>query len=677
MELRKYWEIILRRKWIIIITFLVIFLTSAIGANVATKIYEGKARILVETPPALTSLLINLGVPASALPQDQTTSDYTYDTEIALTSIRPLVEKLITNLNLKNNEGETLKFEETSFSIMDLIIPQPYIDIEQYEDSALLKITGGSTNREEAAKIANELANLYIEDTVQRARDSYKIARLFIENKIRAVKDEYYNSLLEKKEFMLKEGTVDLAEETKDLLDYILTLKNDYKNNEFAIAQANESINLIEKKIAGKAPVSSALVNNMQTQLNNLLVDIAAKKIELTDEHPDVIQLNKQIDTIRRLLKEKIEVTISDKEISIAPVYEELLRNLKDAYIARSTGTIKREQLQKFIDKAQGELMKIPYKSTRYAELGLSLSVNQDIYKNLLEYQNQVGVAESMTLSNIKLVEPAVVPEAKRQYFPPTIVIYVLGLFLGTFWAFSLGFFIDYLDHTINGPEDLKDYRFTFLGSIPEFKKGKYLVTMTDPNDPVYEAYHKVLTSIHFASLEKPNKKLLITSLQPRAGCSTTIANLGILLAREGKKVLLVDADLRRPNFHTLFGLSNTTGLTDLVLENASIDRVIQSSGINGLDILTAGPTPPDSGMLIKSDKMSGVIKQLEGKYDMLIFHAAPLLLKNDALQLMKNLDDMVILLKNKSTAHPSIIKADELLKNANITPAGVVLNCV
>lgn len=676
MELRRYWEIILRRKWIVISTFLIVVLTAVTGANVGTPIYEGKARVLIESTNVLLSLMSGIGMPVQGL-STPTNMAETYDTEIAISQIRPLLEKLITELNLKNRDGEKLETDKITFSLADLIFPEPYIAVEQYEDSDLLRITGGSTNREEAAKIANELAKLFIADTIERIKQNYKVARIFLENKIDTVKKNYYDSLLERKEFMIKEATVNLQEEIKELLDYISTLKIDSKNNEIAVAQANESIMLIEKKLAGKVHTSSNLINNMETTLNNLLVEVSAKKIDFTEEHPDILQLTNQIDTIKKLLKDKMELSFSDKEISIAPVYDNLLEDLKDAYINKAVAEIKRDVLKGLIDKSQAELITIPPKSMKQSQIDLSLSVNQEIYKNLFEYMNQIGIAESMTISNIKLVEPAVEPDIKKPYFPKKTLIYVLGVFLGTFWGFFLAFLVDYVDQTIKIPEDLKDYRFTFLGSIPKFKKDKYLISMTDPNDPVYEAYHRVLSSIHFAWLDKPNKKLLITSLQPRAGSSTTVANLGILLAREGKKVLLVDADLRRPNFHTLFGLPNKEGLSDLVLENAQIDKVIQSSGIDGLDILTAGPTPPDSGLLIKSAKMGSVIKQLEEKYDVLLFHSAPLLIKNDGVMLMKYLDDIVILVRSKQTTHNAIAKTDMLLKNANITPIGVILNCV
>ena len=676
MELRRYWEIVLRRKWIVIGTFFIIFIIAVIGANIATPIYEANTKILIESSAALSSLMSKLSLEKTGIGQDKGMGD-NYETEIALANIRPIIEKLISNLNLKDGKGKKLKPKKINFSIFYLIRPQPYIGVEQYRDSDILEITGGSTKPAEAAKIANELAQLYINDTIDKTRKDFEAARLFVENQINDVKEEYYKFLSEKKDFMIKEGTVDLNEETKKLLDYISKLKDDYKNNEIDIIQANETIMLIEKEIAGKGHTSSTLLNDMESKLNDLLLDLSGKKIELTEEHPDVLQINEKIDTIRKLLKDKMEVIFGDKEVSIAPVYEELVRNLKDAYINKKTGEMRREVLERYIDKSQDELMKIPYKSTKQSEIDLPLSVNRDIYKNLLSYLTQISVAEYTTLSNIKIVETAVEPETDEIYFPKKVLIYALGISLGLFWGLFLAFFMEYIDNTIKGPGDLKNYRFTFLGSIPKFKRGRYLVSEMDPDDIIYESYRKVLSSIHFAKTGNPYKKLVISSINPKEGSSTTVVNLGIVLAEEGKKVLLVDTDLRRPKIHRLFKLPNTEGLTELLLGNADIEKMICESGIEGLNILPAGSTPPDSGPLIKSDKMQDIIINLEKRYDILLFHSAPLLLKNDALLLMKNLDDMIILVRNRRTTRDAISMTDDLLKTANITPIGVILNCV
>jgi capsular exopolysaccharide synthesis family protein len=153
--------------------------------------------------------------------------------------------------------------------------------------------------------------------------------------------------------------------------------------------------------------------------------------------------------------------------------------------------------------------------------------------------------------------------------------------------------------------------------------------------------------------------------------------NLGILCAREGKKTLLIDTDLRRPNLHRLCGCTNEEGLTSILLENKEIESVVRKSRIEGLSILPAGPAPADPGLLLKSDKIRNVIVKLDEEYDVLIFDSAPLLIKSDAITLKSYADDMVLISRNKSTTSHAISQVAGSLKNAQIKPIGIILNCL
>ncbi len=677
MEFRRLWDVIWRRKWIILITFFAFSSLVVILTKIATPVYEAKAKILVGSSDTLSSLMSSLGLTTTGA-NFPSTQNETYSTDIALIKIKPILDRLISKLDLKDRDGETITsvdLIETN-TIVNKISPQPYVKVEQVEDSDILAIISDSPDPIEAARMSNELARLYIDFRIDIARKEYKAARLFLENKIKSIKEKYYKSLVEKKNFMIKEATVDLRTEIKILLEYISDLKEKYNENEINIAQADENIKLIEEKIGGKKYVSSDLFNSLEVKLSELLMEVSGKSIDFSEEHPDIKQLNKQIDTLKEILNERANIVFNDKKVSITPVYEKLVEDLKDAYINKRIGEIQRDLLKRYIDKSQEDLIKIPSKSIKDSEIELSLSVNQDVYKTLLEYQTQVGVAESMTLSNIKLVEPATKPTDPD--FPKKALCYLLGIILGLFWGFSFGFLIEYIDNTIKRPDDLKAYRFTFLGSIPKFKlksKEKPLISKMDPNDPKYEAYRKILSNIYLTKIDSPPRKILISSVSPKGGSSTTVANLGIILAREERKVLLVDTDLRRPSLHELFELSNAKGLVDLFSGNVQIKEVVQETGINGLSVLTAGSKPPDPGLLIQSKKMRDIVKNLEERYEILIFDSAPLLIKNDAILLRSYLDDIVIVLKNKQNSYQDISMIDELLKNANIDPMGVVLN--
>jgi tyrosine-protein kinase Etk/Wzc len=683
MEVLKIFEMLLRRKGIIIFTFFSVFLAVLICGKLITPTYESRAKILIERSDSLSSLMSALGLVQEGKGEKQKANVATnvtspYETEIVLTTLRPLLEKVISKFNLRDRNANRMKPHDLiNPSKLVLLMPEPTIKVEQYEDSDILEIISTSNDPVEAANMSNELAKLYIEDRLNQTREEFKAARMFIENQIKAVKKEYIDSLLARKDFMIEEKTVDLQTEIKNQLGYILDLKKEYTNNEIMVEQAIENIKLIENKIAGKEYVTVSLIEQLESTLNNLLITISGKQIDFTAEHQDIASLNRKVDTVKRMLADEASVVFKNEEVALAPIYDELLKELMNSFINKKIGETKRKLLSKYIDSAQDELIQIPLKTFKSAEIEMLLAVNRDVYKKLLKYQTQAGIAESMTLYEDKLIEPAVASDRDDPLFPKTDMTYLFALCFALFWSFTLACFMEYIDNTIKTPEDLKEYELSFLGSIPKSTK-KVLILSKDANDPLYESYRIILSGIRFAQGERPsNKKLLITSCNPKEGTSTVLANLGILYATEGNKVLLVDTDLRRPSLHELFGLTNEKGLSNLLLETSAGDGIIQESNVGGLSILPSGSAPPDTGLLLKSKKMRDLVKKLEEKYDIILFDSAPLLIKNDAVLLMDYLDDIVLVLNSGISTHQTVSRSTEILQRAKINPLGIILNCV
>ncbi len=676
MEFLKIWRIIVRRKWTIIVTFFAFLAIVVIGSYIVKPIYAGKAKVLIESTDTLSSLMSILGLTTQGASLS-TTYEEAHETDIALTTISPILEKLISNLNLKDRKGEALKSEALiKSSILNKILPQPYIEVEQYEDADILLITSNSTSRQEAAKMSNELARLYIEDRLAKIRENYTTTRLLLENQIKDVKEKYYESLSEKRDFMIKEETVDLSTETSNLLKYILDLKNEYKDNEIAIAQASENIAFIQKKFEGKEYASDVLINQLESKLNDLLVDIAGKKIDFTEEHPDILQINRQIDTIKNILKDRADIILSSEKVPIAPIYGDLIKSLKDAYINKGICGIKGDLLKRYIENSQDDLIKIPPKKMKLSEIDLSLSVHEDIYKSLLQYLTQVGIAESMTLSNIRLVEPAAEPV--KPDFPNKTLNCILGVILGLFWGFSLAFFMEYIDNTIKSHEDIKRIKsLTLLGTVPRAKQLKKMRTIAnlDPTSHIVEAYRTIKNSIKYTSTDKPIKSLVITSSINLEGKSSTTLNIAITFSMEGKKIIVVDLDLRRPAINKFFNITTDNGVTNVLAEGLQLEKAIVHSGIRGLDLLLSGPVPPDPNKLIESQKIKDIINTLKGMYDMVIIDTPPVMLVNDAIVLGNIVDGVLYVIESERATFQMVEHVKENIDKAGINLIGVVLN--
>ena len=202
------------------------------------------------------------------------------------------------------------------------------------------------------------------------------------------------------------------------------------------------------------------------------------------------------------------------------------------------------------------------------------------------------------------------------------------------------------------------------------------LITLTNPRSPVSEAYRTLRTNLEFFSLDEPIRTLVVTSPGAEEGKSTVLANLAVALAQGGKRVILVDCDLRRPTQHTLFGLDNATGLTTMMLDEAAqADPPLRETPVDGLRVLPAGPPPPNPAELLGSRRMKGTLAALLKKADVLLFDAPPVLAVTDALVLAVQTNGVLLVVKAGGTTREHVQQAKERLERVNARIVGAVLN--
>ncbi len=203
------------------------------------------------------------------------------------------------------------------------------------------------------------------------------------------------------------------------------------------------------------------------------------------------------------------------------------------------------------------------------------------------------------------------------------------------------------------------------------------MISGRDSNDPLYESYRWIRTQFDLIDhiRHKRLQSLLITSAGPDEGKSTTVANLGISVAREGKKVVLVDTDLRRPSLDTYFDVANKAGLAEWLQGKCSLDKCIRETRISNLSVIPSGQPFPDPGTLLESQKMGQLMSQLQTRYDLVILDSAPLLIKTDALALARCIQGSVIVLESEKTTRRALCELMEVIAVAPLKPLGFVLN--
>jgi len=387
----------------------------------------------------------------------------------------------------------------------------------------------------------------------------------------------------------------------------------------------------------------------------------------------------------------EIRVTDTDPERA-ALIADELARQLIHSVEATRPQDSDRQFIEEQaatlppkIQAAQDEIQ------TLEAELGGAFSAReiQDLQSRINTLENQVNnwqatYAQYRLLLGDKGVNVLTVLEEAAVPTMPVGASWILQVALaaavGLMLAVVAAFLMEYLDDTIKTPDDVdKVMHLTTLAGvsrIPGDRLREKLITVKHPKSPVSEAYRVLRTNLQFSSLDKPLRTLVVTSPNPSEGKSTTVANLGAVMAQTGKRVVLVDADLRRPVLHRIFELDNKTGLTDMLLrEGLVIDGHLQPTGVENLRLLNTGPLPPNPSELLGSQRMTALIERLKEEADLILFDSPPSLAVTDASVLATQADGVLIVANAGRTRRNPAKESVERLQQVGANLLGVVLN--
>jgi non-specific protein-tyrosine kinase len=202
------------------------------------------------------------------------------------------------------------------------------------------------------------------------------------------------------------------------------------------------------------------------------------------------------------------------------------------------------------------------------------------------------------------------------------------------------------------------------------------LITLTDPRSPAAEAYRTLRTNLYFSSLDRTLETLVVTSAAPGEGKSTALSNLAVTMAQGDKRTILVDADLRRPSLHTIFGASNNQGLTTMAVDDAALtEPPLIDTGVENLWLLPSGPLPPNPAEILGSRRMEEIIATLKGQADMVLFDTPPAIAMTDAAVLGTKVDGVLLVVRAGKTRREHAQRAKELLERVNVRLVGAVLN--
>jgi polysaccharide biosynthesis transport protein len=338
---------------------------------------------------------------------------------------------------------------------------------------------------------------------------------------------------------------------------------------------------------------------------------------------------------------------------------------------------------------------KLNESAIEYSLLKRDFETNRTLYEGLLQKLKEAGVTAGLRSNNIRPVDIARTPSAPAEPNIPRNLAFafVLGLSSGI----GLAFLLEGLDNTVRTPEQAQAISgLPSLGMIPlgskisvesgakqglivaSSKEPVELITQARPQSQMAESYRALRTSLLLTSLGAPPKVILITSALPREGKTTTSVNTAIVLAQKGTRVLLIDADLRRPSIHKALGLGPRAGLSNVLTGGATAQQAtVRSPILPNLFVLPAGTPPPNPAELMASQQMFDLIAELREQYDHIVIDTPPTLSVTDAVVLSTRSDAVVLVIRSSQTTKPALRRTRDILAQVNARVAGVLLNAV
>jgi succinoglycan biosynthesis transport protein ExoP len=437
------------------------------------------------------------------------------------------------------------------------------------------------------------------------------------------------------------------------------------------------------------------------TQYTDRLMNTYAK---LATSEPVIQDLARRLDTqkhitvdVQRLLRgdiqvdilantELMKISVEDDNPSVAAdAANTLAQVLIDDYRANSSSSntaleTMRAQLDKVgkdLDQARKNYEQLvaqsPDATDQIDAAKSAIDANQQTYASLSNDYQQALLSQARQVNSISVIEPATPPQYPSS--PRKELNLALGLILGLAGGVGLSFLFENLDTTLFTVEQIELLtRLTPIGQIPVVKK-QSSAAFFNPNSPEEEAIRRLSTNLLYYYRSEVVRSLLVTSAQPTEGRSTIVTNLGRALALSGKRVIVVDSDLRLPMLHRLLFLPNKKGLTSILKGEATLDEAVQESNVAGLSILTAGPLPGNPAELLGSGEMKAAVKELGQRYDMVLLDTSPLLPVTDAAILAPMVDGVIFVVACGQSRKTAVRAALQQLTKIKVRALAIVAN--
>lgn len=658
IDLRQYWQIIVRRKGTVLTFFAIVVIAVMTATFLTTPVYRAGLTMQIERQEA--QVLEYQGVTPTETSADA--KDF-YQTQYELLKSRSLAERVIEQLNLTEHplfkrQPEEKGFLDSLFQAQAQARPvaaatdvgrdmdnavgifQQQLTIEPVRNSRLVKVHFDSPDPRLAASVANALAGAFINVNLERRMDASSYAKTFLQERLQQIKAKLEESEKALVGFARAEQILKGDDSQGGSVDTMVM-------EEFTTALAKAQQERIRAEATYRQMQAGDLQGLNQVLDSKVIQEFKALKAKLEAEYQENLKIYKP--SYPKMLQ--LESRIAEVQSKINEELDNIKRSIRANYEA---ATAQESMLSSKLSESKSNVLSVQDRSIQYNILKREVDTNRQLYEGLLQRLKEVGVAGGVGVNNIAVVDKAEVPGAP---FKPNIQLNALiAIFLGLFGGVGLAFLFEHLDDSVKQPEDLeKQLGLPVLGIIPMVKgadgdRNLVFEETQDPRSGFAEAYRSVRTALQFATPEGMPRVLMVTSPSMGEGKSTTALALAINMAQAGNKVLLIDSDLRKASLHKKLNLDNSLGLTNYLAGTAKPSQVTQSTEVERLYAISSGPLPPNPAELLGSNKMVSLLNLAAEKFDQVIVDGPPVLGLADAPLLGSITDATVLVVESGST---------------------------
>ncbi len=691
LDLLEMVRTLMRHKWLVLGAAFVVPMLTTFYAMGLPKVYQATAVIEYDpTPPRpLGSDVEDVADPVG----NYWMSQEWYATQNKVIASRTIAEVVVRKLGLHRDRGfmnlpEGGDINEVTIETAASAL-QSKITVEQPEATRLVHVSVKDGDPERAALLANTIVDVYIEKLGQDRMGSTVSALDWLSGQLDNLKSE-----LEDAEIALYK----FKDEHKALSMSLEDQQNLVAQDIQRFSQALTDARMQRIEMAAKLQTLRETDRENPLQVHNRWVDENANISPLHAEYKAKLAEREQLAT--RLGAEHPEMKALDA--TMAAIKQQIRKEI-DGLIESADNDLnevqaREKKLSQELARAKAAGMALSRNEIEYRKLSREQKNTENLYGILLERTTETDLTRLLHVSHVKPVERALRPSSP---ISPNVRMYlVAGVLLGLFLGVGVVLLITRIDTKVRSAEEIEAAGVTVLGVLPPIgpagekngRKGKRakkgrgltsekppperdLVVHAQPKSSVAECCRTIRTNITFMTTDQPLRTLMVTSPNPLEGKTTVAISLAIVMAQSGKRVLLVDTDLRRPRIHHAFGMPSTVGVTSVILEQCSLGEAVQQSQVSGLDVLPCGPTPPNPSEILQTAKFAELMNEARDRYDLVVFDSPPLGAVTDAAVLGPQVAGAILVVQGGSTSRQGMYSAVKQLRGVGANLLGAVLN--